>query len=510
LDGYFQQKGKEVYKDMEQWLHIRQRVLREGVSKRQILRETGMHWTTLEKILEHSSPPGYQRTKPPKKTKIGPHLDRIRQILDSDKDVPKKQRHTAHRIWQRLRAEGFDGGYTIVKDAVREIKKTGKEIFMPLRHLAGEAQVDFGQAVVKMAGILRQIFFFVMALPYSDVFFVKAYERECTETFWDGHVEAFKFFGGVSKRISYDNSRIAISKIIGPRTRNLTDGFLQLVSHYLFKYHFCLVRRANEKGVVEGLVKFVRLNFLVPVPQVRDFKELNTHLLNMCREDTQRRVRGQTKNKEKLLAEEQLSFSPLPRKPFDACRIQGGIVNCELLVRFDNNDYSVPMEYAYHDVTVKGYTDRVQIYRFNDIIAVHNRCWGKEKQIFDPLHYLPLLEHKPHSLPFARPFENLSLPKCFEVLYSRIEQELENGVREYIGVLRLLETYSLKQLTKAVEKALTFRTHSKAAIEQFLPAYKYGRPRTFRLAGREYLQGVKVMTARINDYAALMASGGVA
>jgi transposase len=241
---------------MEQWLQIRQRVLREGVSKRQILRETGMHWTTLEKILEHSSPPGYQRTMPPKKTKIGPYLDRIRQILDSDQDTPKKQHHTAHRIWQRLQAEGFDGGYTIVKDAVREIKKTSQEVFMPLKHLPGEAQVDFGQAVVKMAGILRKIFFFVMALPYSDVFFVKAYERECTETFWDGHVEAFKFFGGVPKRISYDNSRIAISKIIGPRARDLTDGFLQLVSHYLFKYHFCLVRRANEKGVVEGLVKF--------------------------------------------------------------------------------------------------------------------------------------------------------------------------------------------------------------------------------------------------------------
>jgi len=499
-----------MYRDMEQWLQIRQRVLREGVSKRQILRETGMHWTTLEKILEHSSPPGYRRTIPPKKTKIGPYLGRIRQILDSDKDTPKKQRHTAHRIWQRLRAEGFDGGYTIVKDAVREIKKTSQEVFMPLKHLPGEAQVDFGQAVVKMAGVLRKIFFFVMALPYSDVFFVKAYERECTETFWDGHVEAFKFFGGVPKRISYDNSRIAMSKIIGPRARELTDGFLQLVSHYLFKYHFCLVRRANEKGVVEGLVKFARLNFLVPVPQVRDFEELNTHLLNMCREDMQRRVRGQTKTKEKLLAEEQFSFLPPPFKPFDACRIQGGSVNSELLVRFDNNDYSVPMEYAYHDVTVKGYTDRVQICRFNDNIAIHKRCWGKEKQIFDPLHYLPLLERKPHSLPFARPFENLSLPKCFEVLYGRLEQELENGVREYIGVLRLLETYSLKQLTKAVEKALTFRTHSKDAIEQFLPAYKPTEPGTFKLAGREYLQGVKVMTASINDYAELMASGGAA
>ena len=107
-----------------------------------------------------------------------------------------------------LQKERFTGGYTIVKDAVREIKKTGKEVFMPLKHPPGEAQVDFGQAVVKMGVILRKIFFFVMALPYSDVFFVKAYDRECTETFWDGHVQAFQFFGGVAKRITYDNSQL--------------------------------------------------------------------------------------------------------------------------------------------------------------------------------------------------------------------------------------------------------------------------------------------------------------
>ena len=494
---------------MEQWLQIRQRVLREGVSKRQILKETGMHWTTLEKILNNSSPPGYQRTKPPKKAKICPYLNRIREILDQDKTMPPKQRHTAHRIWQRLQTEGFAGGYTIVKDAVREIKKTSKEVFMPLKHPPGDAQVDFGQAVVKMAGILRKIFFFVMALPYSDIFFVKAYERECTETFWDGHVEAFKFFGGVPKRITYDNSKIAISKIIGPRQRDLTEGFLQLVSHYLFKYHFCLVRRPNEKGVVEGLVRFSRQNFLVPVPQVRDFEELNAHLLNMCREDMQRKVRGQTKIKEKLLSEEQFSFRPLPFKPFDACRIQGCGVNSELLVRFDDNGYSVPMEYAYHDVTVKGYTDRVAIYRFNDLIAVHKRCWEKEKQIFNPLHYLPLLERKPHSLAFARPFENFSLPKCFEVLSSRMEAELENGVKEYIGVLRLLETYSLKQLTKAVEKSLRLRVHNKDGIKQFLPAYKPNELATFKLAGRQYLQAVNVSKANVADYGELLYCGGL-
>jgi len=348
---------------MELWVEIRQRVLRDGVSKRQILRETGMHWETLQKILQHPSPPGYRRKDPPKQPKIEPFRDRIRQILEQDRHVHRKQRHTAKRIWEVLQEEGFTGGYTIVKNAVRELKRTSKEVYVPLTHPPGEAQVDFGHALVKMNGVLRKICFFVMALPYSDAFFVRAYERECTETFWDGHVRAFAFFGGVPRRISYDNSKIAIAKIIGPRLRELTQGFLQLVSHYLFEYHFCLVRRPNEKGVVEGTVKYSRLNFLVPVPEVRDFEELNALLEQRCREDLQRRLRGQTQTKEALLREEQMSFLALPFAPFEACRTQGGRVNSELLVRFDDNDYSVPMEYAYQDVVVKGSTDRVRICR---------------------------------------------------------------------------------------------------------------------------------------------------
>ena len=499
---------------MEKWLDIRERVLRKNVSKREILRETGMHWKTLEKILEHPFPPSYQRSRPPVKSKIGPYLERIREILETDKSMPKKQRHTAKRIWERLeKEEGFTGKYTIVKDAVREIKKTSKEVFMPLKQPPGEAQVDFGQAVCKMSGILRKVHFFVMCLPYSDAFFIKAYDRECTETFWDGHVRAFNFFGGVPKRISYDNSKIAISKLTGPREREVTQGFKELLSHYLYKYHFCLVRRPNEKGVVEGLVKYSRQNFMVPVPIVRDFDELNGHLLQMCREDLQRVLRGSdNKTKETLLLEESFSFYTLPFKPFDACRKQPGKVNSELLVRFDDNDYSAPMEYAFCDVTVKGYTDRVELLRFNDIIAVHQRCWDKHKQIFDPLHYLPLLERKPHSMAFAKPFENFELPGCFDVLRRRCEHEMAHeGTREYIRVLRLLGRYKLSDLTRAVEKALKVRAVTKDAVEQFLPSAKPWGQTLFKLGGRKHLRLVQVSKTNINDYDSLRdGSGGAA
>jgi transposase len=156
---------------MEQWIQIRQRVLREGVSKRQILRGTGMHWTTLEKIFQHPIPPGYCRTKP-RASKIDPFRGRIQQMLTDGKHGHRRQYYTAKKIWQILQQEGFTGGYTIVKETVRQIKRTSKEVFMPPKHPPGEAQVDFGHALVKMAGILRKICFFVMALPYSDVFFL--------------------------------------------------------------------------------------------------------------------------------------------------------------------------------------------------------------------------------------------------------------------------------------------------------------------------------------------------
>jgi len=190
---------------MEEWLKIRQRVLVEGMSKRAVLRETGLHWQTLEKILSHGGPPGYQLSEPRQRPKIGPYLDRIRGILEEDRQAPKKQRHTAKRILDRLRKEGYTGGYTQVKKAVRELAARSREVFVPLLHRPGEAQVDFGFAAVKVAGELRQVVFFVMALPYSDGFFVAAFEHLCLEVFWEGHMRAFEFFGGVPYRITYDN-----------------------------------------------------------------------------------------------------------------------------------------------------------------------------------------------------------------------------------------------------------------------------------------------------------------
>jgi transposase len=500
-----------VYTDMDQWHEIRRRVLVEGVSKRQIIRQTGLHWKTLEKILKHSIPPGYRRRGAVRKPKIGPFLPYITQMLEQDKLVPKKQRHTIHRIWQRLRSEyGFTGGVTSVGDAVREFKVRGKEVFMPLVHRPGEAQADFGQALVNMDGVLRKACFLVMVLPHSDALFLSAFPAECTETFLEGHVRAFDFFGAVPRRITYDNTRICVSKIIGSRERNLTDAFKHLLSHYLFDYHFCQVCRANEKGVAEGGVRFGRLNFFVPVPHVKDFAELNRYLLQRCLEDLKRKLRGKMLTKGELLAEDREAMLPLPEVPIEACRMEATQANSLSLVRFDTNDYSVPAHYAHHPVTVKGYHDRVVITYGPKVIAEHPRCWQKEKAVFNPIHYIALLKRKPHSLDHALPLQDMGLAGCFDVLRRRLEAQPDYGIREYIKVLLLLEQHDLRDVTKAVEKALTMRVHTRDAIAQFLIPPDPWRQTTFRLDGREHLRQVKIDANTITVYRELLAEGGAA
>lgn len=303
---------------MEFWKNVRRQVLTGELSQRAAMRQYGLGWHTLKKILTHDAPPGYRLSRPRKKRTLEPFLPIIRQILENDRQAPKKQRHTAHRIFERLRDEhGYTGGETVVKDAVRAWKQSHQEVFLPLSHPPGEAQVDFGEATIRLAGQETKAALFVMTLPYSGAIFVQAFPRECSETFLEGHRRAFEFFGGVPRRISYDNSAIAVIEVLQGRQRTLTREFLRLQSHYLFQEHFCLVRRANEKGHVERLLGFARRKFLVPVPQVDSLESLNQQLIEGCQADLAERTRGKPAPKRDLLPEDQAAFLPLPRQSFE-------------------------------------------------------------------------------------------------------------------------------------------------------------------------------------------------
>jgi transposase len=478
----------------------------EGEGKRQICREYSIHFRTLQKILSHPEPPGYRQTRPREKRKIGPYLSLIEELLTADRKAPKKQRHTAKRIFDRLVDEyGYTGGYTAVKEAVRAFKQRSREVFVPLSHPPGWAQVDFGYAGIDLAGERTEVAFFVMTLPFSDAFFVCAFPRECTETFQEGHKRSFMFFDGVATRISYDNSKIAVISIGKGRDRKLTDGFLRLQSHYHFTEHFCRVRRPNEKGHVETLVGYSRRNFMVPVPKVETIEELNTYLESCCRADLGRTLRGKEKSKGERLQEERSVMLPLPTERFEAHRVEKVSANSLSLIRFDGNDYSVPTKYAHHPVTAIGTVDEVRLVVDDCLTASHRRCWKKHGTFFDPVHYLALLERKPGALDFARPMEEWGLSPCFDLLRRRLESDMEEnkGVREYIKVLRLLETATATQLAGAIEQALFIGATSVDAIKLILEHRRQAPIALFSLDGHPHLKSVRVPGVDLTGYGGL-------
>ena len=493
---------------MEIWTEVRRRVLTGELSKRAACQEYGINWRTLGKMLAHVEPPGYRRKAKREQPVLGPHVSWIHEVLEQDKQEPKKQRHTAKRIFDRLKVErGYTGGYTMVKDAVQKWKATTKEVFVPLSHPPGEAQVDFGFAYVDVAGERQQVALFVMSLPYSDALYIQAFPRECTEAFLEGHNRAFRFIGGVPRKIRYDNSKIAVAKITGSRERQVTKEFQRLQSHYLFEPQFCRVRRANEKGHVECLVDYGRANFLVPVPKVGSLTELNETLEGRCRADLERTLRGKDGTKALLLEEESAAFLPFPAQECEARRITQAHANSLSLVRFDTNSYSVPVKYAHRTITVVATVDDVKLVFEDQLIARYRRHWGRERFFFDPIHYLALLERKPGAFDYARPLAYWQLPECLNVLRRRMERVPDGlGTREFIRVLLLLEKATLEELAAAVEYAMSLGIADADTIRVVLEHKRESPVALFCLDSRPHLKLVHVPPTDIVAYASLLDS----
>ena len=332
---------------VESYAAVRRFVFVEGHSRRGAARVFGLSRETVGKMGRFSLPPGYTRTKPAAKPKLGPLLPVVDAILEADRAAPAKQRHTAKRIFERLRDEhGFAGGHTVVKDYVRVCRARGRETFVPLAHPPGHAQVDFGEAVAIIGGVRRKIRFFCMDLPQSDACFVKAYPAETTEAFLDGHVSAFAFFGGVPLSILYDNTTIAVARICGDGKRERTRAFTELVSHYLFQDRFGRLAKGNDKGKVEGLVKFSRANFMVPVPEATSFAELNAMLEERCRTRQGERAGRHAGTIGERLVADTGALRALPPVPLEPCEKRAARVSSTALVRFRTNDDSVPTVYG--------------------------------------------------------------------------------------------------------------------------------------------------------------------
>ncbi len=462
------------------------------------------------KMLSFSVPPGYRRSAPPRRPKLGSFTGIIDRILEDDRTSHRKQRHTAKRIFDRLRDEyGFTGGYTIVKDYVREQGLRSREVFVPLSHSPGHAQADFGEAMAVIGGALRKIHFLAFDLPHSDGCFVAAYPAETTEAFCDGHNAAFAFFGGVPRSILYDNTKLAVARILGDGKRQRTRVFTELQSHYLFEDRFGRPGKGNDKGKVEGLVGFIRRNFLVPVPRAESFAALNDALAEQCRRRQAARLRGHKETIGERLERDRQVLLPLPPAPYDACDKRPGRASSLSLVRYRSNDYSVPVAYGHREVLIRGYVDEVVISCGAEVIARHRRSYDSEDLIFDPLHYLPLIEQKIGALDQAAPLAGWDLPEAFITLRRLLEARMgKAGKREYVQVLRLLETFRLEEVEGAVGDALRLGAIGFDAVKHLVLCRIERRPPRLNLDVYPYLPRARVAMTSAKSYMSLLSGLG--
>ena len=382
-------------------------------------------------------------------------------------------------------------------------------MYVPLSHPPGDAQCDFGQAKAVIGGVEQTVHYLVMYLPHSDACFVKAYPAETTEAFCDGHVSAFSFLGGVPKSIVYDNTRLAVARILGDGRRKRTRVFSELQSHYLFEDRYGRPGRGNDKGKVEGLVGYARRNFLVPIPSFESFDALNAYLEERCLERLGRRLRGHDETIGRRMERDLEALLPLPATPYDASDKHVSRVSSLSLVRYRTNDYSAPVAYGHMEVVVRGYVGEVVISCGAEVIARHRRSYERDDFVFDPIHYLPLLERKVGALDQAAPLAGWELPEEFGVLRRLLESRMgRRGKREFVQVLRLVENFRSEEVCEGVRDALRLGAISFDAVKHLVLCRMEGRPQRLDLELYPYLPRVTVTKTSASDYMALMSGSG--
>ena len=491
---------------MDLYRRVRLACHHQGMSSREAARQFGISRESVAKMLKFSEPPGYRRLSAPRRPKLEGFTAIIDGYIEGDKLVPGKQRHTAKRIFERLRDEhGFTGGYTTIKDYVRAHHQRHKEVFVPLSHAPGHGQADFGEAQVIIGGVQQKAYFFVLDLPHSDAIYVRAYPRAVSEAWLDGHNHAFAFFGAVPQSIVYDNDRCLVARILPDGTRKRTEAFSGFLSHYLIKDNYGRPGKGNDKGKVEGMVGYTRRNFMVPIPAFPSFDAFNDYLEKKCLKRQSDVVRPHQKTIGERLKADLDVMQPLPPTSFDACHKQAGRASSQSVVRYKGNDYSVPVAYAHSDVWIRGYVSEVVIGCKAEIIARHTRSYDRDDMVFNPLHYLPLIERKIASLDQAAPLENWDLPEDLVTLRRLLEARMgKAGKREYVQTLRLLESVDMETLAAATRDALKLGAIGFDAIKHLVLCRIERRPAKLDLDIYPYLPKADVGRTSAASYMCLV------
>ena len=475
----------------------------EGKSQREAAQQYGVSRWMVRKMLKHYKPPGNCRKQKVAHRLMDDYAQVVADIIETDKTAPRKQKHTSRRIYDLLVSDhDFKGNYSTVTRYMGKQRGRNQEVYIPLVHVDGTACYDFGEAYAVLDGVSTKIHFAVMDCCRTDQIFVKAYVRENTQAFQDSHAEAFSFFGGVPSEILYDNTGIAVVMKGGSECRKETPAFTQLKSYYLFTSQFCAPGKGNEKGKVENKVGYTRRNFLTPVPVAKTLAELNAYLLQCCEKH---RDKMRLKMGEDAFTEEKAAFLSLPQDKFSAVHITCRKATKMSLVRYGSNDYSVPTEHAFKEVTVKAYYHRIDVCYQNQVIATHERSYAKGEQILSPYHYLDLIKRKIRSIDQAAPLKQLQVPACFDKYHKRLrEAHHKKGDREFIDVLKLLEVYSLSEVTQAVQKSLATGSTECHTVKQHILNQKHGTGSTVKKDDSyAHLPALNILAPDLAQYDAL-------
>lgn len=443
---------------------IRQAYYVEGKSMRQIEREYQHSWRTIKKALASPEAGSYRLKEPREAPVLGPYKERIKELLAENEQLPGKHRLTGQRIFELLQEEGYEGSESGVRVYLWQLGKANRKVkvYLPLEFEPGQdAQVDWGEAQVILAGEQVTVQLFVLRLCYSRKLFVMAFPSQKQECFYAGHVAAFANLGGIPQRLSYDNLKTAVKRVLQNRQRQLQEQFIRFRSHYLFESHFCTPGAGHEKGRVEDGVGYARRNFMTPLLKAENFADLNEQLRQACWRDDQRRVDRQPQTIGQAWQQEQPLLRALPAHPFDCCQEITARLNGYSQVEVETNRYSVPTDQATAQMRVKLYPFEVKIYHPDQkaAVAVHARCYGHQQDILDPLHYLPLLAQRPGALNYAKPIRQWR--SSWPVVYERLLAEMQRrhpdgvGVRQFIKVLQLHQHHPAELIEQAVTQALT-------------------------------------------------------
>ena len=404
---------------------------RDGLSVRALAAKYRVHRRTVRQALESAVPPSKRRPESRPAPKLGAYHGLIDEWLIADRLAPRKQRHTAKRIWKRLVDEhGVDVAESTVRDHVRkrrrELGLTVGEVFVPQVHApARTAEVDWGEAEVDLAGERRRVHLFHMRSCFSGAAFTMASPVETQQAFLEGHVLAFDWFGGVFCEVRYDNLGSAVKKVLRGRRRVETDRFVAMRSHYLFDSIFTTpgIEGAHEKGGVEGEVGRFRRNHLVPVPSVESIGALNGLLRAACERDLNRRIAGRPVTVAEQFAQERPLLRALPG-PFDATETTVVRVDAKALVTVRQNRYSVPVSLAGLKVSVAIGASEIRIAHRDREVARHERLHGKYRTRATLDHYLELLLRKPgalaRSLALSQERDQGRWPEAFDELWAAL------------------------------------------------------------------------------------------